>query len=90
VRLLPPLVFQAAADLVAAVACLACAVPIEWALFEPDADGAPPPLVRARLPSGTVHVPIGLELLRWWVMPLLPGEEPAPLSGWVERQFGRG
>ena len=41
---------------------------------------------RLEAKSGAVHIPIGLHILRWWVMPLKAGETPASLVEWVEDQ----
>lgn len=87
-RWLPPLVFQALADLVAAAAAVDVGAPIEWAVCEPGDDGlAPPPLVRARTRRGIVHLPLGLTLLRWWVMPLSPGERVDSIADWLGEQL---
>ena len=63
---------------------------VEWAPSEPDELGlTPPPLVRAYLDDAWVHIPLGLHLLRWCIMPLQPGEVVPPLSDWVLDQFGQ-
>jgi hypothetical protein len=89
VRLLPPLVFQALCDAVAVVAARALGKPIQWAESAPEEDGfVPPPLVRAKLSEGWVHVPVGLHLLRWCVMPLRRNERPESIVEWTVFQFG--
>ncbi|MFW6051868.1 MAG: hypothetical protein ACODAU_11880, partial [Myxococcota bacterium] len=87
-RWIPPQVFQALCDGVAVVAQVALGRRAEWALCEPDAHGlAPPPLVRVhRKDGGHEHVPLGLALLRWCIMPLQPGEHPDPLRAWATHQ----
>jgi hypothetical protein len=88
-RWIPPLVFQALCDAVAVIAHLDLGREVQWGCCEPGDDGlAPPPLLRMRHASGHVHVPVGLALLRWCIMPLRPGEAPDPLSAWVADQFG--
>ena len=82
-RWIPPACFRALCDAVAVVAARAGA-PIAWAEGEPDERGiAPPPLVRLGADDGAVHVPLGLELLRWCVMPRRQGETVPPLRAWV-------
>ena len=89
IRWIPPLLFQALCDFVGVVASRTHRRKVQWALAEPDEDDlAPPPLLRAELDDGWVHVPIGLHLLRWCVMPLRQGEDAAPLADWVADQFG--
>ncbi len=83
-RLLPPLVFQALCDAVATAAARALGARVEWAVAEPDEHGlASPPLVRVASGATHAHVPVGLELLRFAVMPLQPSESVPPLSDWV-------
>ncbi len=49
---------------------------------------APPPLIRITHPKQSpIHVPLGLELLRWCTMPLQPGEHPPTLTEWVKGSF---
>ena len=89
IRYLPPLVFQSLADLIGVIASQEFGRRVEWAPSEPDALGLfAPPLVRAALDDGWVHLPLGVHLLRWCVMPLREGEVPAPLTDWVLDQFG--
>jgi hypothetical protein len=89
IRWIPPLVFQALCDAVAVVARLDLGREVEWGCCEPGEDGlAPPPLVRVRHGQGHIHVPVGLALLRWCVMPLEAGEAPDSLSAWTVDQFG--
>lgn len=89
VRFIPPILFQTLCDAVGVVANRAYGRDVQWAPCEPDELGfAPPPLLRARLEDGYVHVPIGLHLLRWSVMPLAKGESPPTIADWVLDQFG--
>lgn len=88
IRFIPPLVFQALCDQVALAAQHAGAQ-VQWAECAPSEDGghAPPPLVRMRQGGAWAHVPLGLELLRWCVMPIQPGEEVPLLADWVTHTF---
>lgn len=89
VRWIPPAVFQALCDVVGVVASREFGRKVDWAASEPEEDGfAPPPLLRAKLPDGVVHIPIAEHLLRWSMMPLAEGELPPPLADWVADQFG--
>lgn len=89
IRWIPPLVFQAVCDAIGVIATKEHSRKIDWAPCDPDDDGlAPPPLLRARLPDGMVHIPIGEHVLRWSMMPLAEGEVPPPLSDWLLDQFG--
>lgn len=90
IRWIPPHVFQALCDAVAVVAQLDLGQQVQWAISEPDDQGlAPPPLIRVhKRDGGHEHVPLGLALLRWCVMPLQPGEHPDPVSAWAAHQFG--
>lgn len=92
VRWIPPLVFQALCDAAAVVAQLDLGRRLEWAPCEPEEQGlAPPPLIRVqRADGGHDHVPLGLAVLRWCVMPLQPGEQPDPLGAWLADQLGNG
>jgi hypothetical protein len=87
-RLLPQATFQAFCDAVAVVACEDARATVEWAESRPDDTGlAPPPLVRVRLAGGWVHLPLGLHLLRWCVMPRRSGEDVPPVSAWLRDQL---
>lgn len=89
IRWIPPAVFQALCDTVGVVASREFARRVDWAACEPDEDGiAPPPLLRAKLPDGVVHIPIAEHVLRWSMMPLADGEVPPPLGEWALDQFG--
>lgn len=89
IRWIPPMVFQALCDAVGVVASREFGRKVDWASCEPDDDGlAPPPLLRAKLPDGVVHVPIAEHVLRWSMMPLADGEIPPPLGDWAADQFG--
>jgi hypothetical protein len=87
-RLVPQATFQSFCDAVAVVACEAGRATVEWAESRPDEhDLAPPPLIRARLGGGWVHLPLGLHLLRWCVMPRRGGENVPPVSEWLRDQL---
>jgi hypothetical protein len=87
-RLVPQATFQAFCDAVAVVACEAGRATVEWAESRPDAqDLAPPPLVRVRLGGDWVHLPLGLHLLRWCVMPRRAGEDVPRVSEWLRDQL---
>jgi len=91
IRFIPPTLFQALCDAVAVVAVKDLGAEVQWAEAEVDADGlASPPMVRARVDGTWVHVPLGMHLLRWCVMPLRPGEDAPRVSAWVMDQFGSG
>jgi hypothetical protein len=40
-----------------------------------------------RAPAEHIHIPIGLHLVQWCLLPLQPGEEAASLADWVADQF---
>ncbi|MEO0323680.1 MAG: hypothetical protein AAF447_12040 [Myxococcota bacterium] len=88
-RWMPPLFFQALADAIGVIAVQEFGQKVQWAECQPDDEGvAPPPLVRSRGEGGSwEHVPLGLHLLRWCVMPLQAGERIPPLSEWMLDQF---
>ena len=89
VRWIPPVLFQTFCDAVGVVASREYGRDVQWAPSEPDELGfAPPPLLRAKIDEGFVHLPIGLHLLRWSVMPLAKGESPPTVADWVLDQFG--
>jgi hypothetical protein len=89
IRWIPPLVFQALCDAVAVVASVHHGAPVQWACCEPGPDDlASPPLLRAARDGSHVHIPVGLALLRWCIMPLKEGESPDTLAAWVADQFG--
>ncbi len=90
IRAIPPLVFQALCDMVGVVASREFGRRVDWAPCDPDEHGvAPPPLLRVSMPDGHVHIPLGLHLLRWCVMPVQAGEVVPKVSEWVLDQFGR-
>ena len=85
VRWIPPLVFQAVCDFLAVVARTVFDAPVAWAASEADEEhnAHTPPLVRI----GATHIPLGLHVLRWCIMPLQTGEVVPPLADWVSDQF---
>jgi len=90
VRWVEPMLFQALCDAAGVHAARVLGLPVQWAVSDADEDGmAPPPLLRTVSPSaGDVHVPVGMELLRWCVMPRTASEEVPPLSAWCRDRFG--
>ncbi len=87
IRWVPPLVFQGLADLIAVLANRE-GRRAQWAVCEPEEDGQhPAPLFRFPQDGGFVHVPIGVELLRWCVMPVHAGEEVPSLADWTRDAF---
>ncbi|MEM9072623.1 MAG: hypothetical protein AAGE52_29215 [Myxococcota bacterium] len=89
VRWIPPLCFQALADAIGVVAARQFGRNVHWAETRPDEHGvAPPPMIRVRGDEGWIHLPLGLELLRWCVMPRQPKEEIPPLREWLSDRIG--
>lgn len=88
-RMIPPALFQAFADAVAVAAHRTHGAEVEWAEVHRDEESLPdPPLVRARIAGEEwVHLPLGLHLLRWCVMPRDQGEEIPSVSEWLRDQF---
>lgn len=90
VRYIPPLVFQGLCDMIAVIANEELGRPVQWAETHPDEQGLrAPPVVRAKLDDGVVYIPLGQHVLRWCMMPLLPGESVPPLADWALDQFAR-
>ena len=89
VRWMPPLVFQALCDFLPVVASREFDASVSWAEAESLGEGyAHPPLVRVGGEGEEIHIPLGHHVLRWWMMPLMPGEEVPTLGAWVSDQFG--
>lgn len=93
IRWIPSLCFQALCDLVGILSTTSTRS-VDWASAAAPAEGSKaeiaetiPPLLRMREGSEEMHVPIGLELLRWCVMPKQPGEVIPPFSKWLESAF---
>ncbi len=88
IRWIPPMLFQALCDFIGVLGQTLFDRDIAWALCEPDGDFCTPPLLRLALASGKhIHIPIGLHLVQWCLLPLQPGEQPASLADWVADQF---
>ena len=88
IRWIPPMLFQALCDFIGVIGQTLFDRDIAWALCEPDGDFCTPPLLRLALASGKhIHIPIGLHLVQWCLLPLQPGEQPASLADWVADQF---
>lgn len=88
VRWIPPILFQALADFIGVVIQAEWQHGVEWALCEVDESGyAPPPLFRITRPDRQEHLPIGVHLLRWCIMPIMEGEEIPSLDEWLESEF---
>lgn len=89
IRWMPPLVFQAVCDFIPVVASSVYKARISWAQSEDLGDGfSHPPLLRVDDGGTGIHIPIGHHVLRWWMMPLFPGDEVPGIAAWVEDQFG--
>ncbi|MGB0678959.1 MAG: hypothetical protein ACPGUV_04800 [Polyangiales bacterium] len=84
-RWLPPRLFQALSDLIGTCAVRLHDLPLAWAEAQHDAAGrTTAPLLRRACADGrTVLLPVGLHLLRWWIMPRRPGEDIAPMHAWL-------
>lgn len=89
IRWIPAMLFQSLADFVGVIVQQVYKHKVEWALCEPEENGfGPPPLFRITRDDGTEeHLAIGLHLLRWCIMPILPGEEVPRLSAWLDSEF---
>lgn len=84
IRWLPPSISQGLADWCGVVLTREWGHEVQWAYCEPDEAGFhPPPLLRVAAPNGAIHLPIGLEIMRWWVMPLQKGEAPPAFIDWL-------
>lgn len=92
IRWIPPILFQAMCDFVGVVLSHHYKLQVEWAECTPEeGDYGPPPVFRVMRKDGDFqHLPIGLHLLRWCIMPILEGDEIPPLSEWMEFEFGAG
>lgn len=89
IRWIPPMLFQALCDMVAAVAAKEHGAQVQWAECAPEEGGfAPPPVIRAKGSGGWIHIPLGMHLLQWCVMPVMPGETIPSVSEWARDQFG--
>ncbi len=89
VRWMPPATFQALCDAVAVVAQTELGRTVQWGESQLEDDGlAPPPMIRLKDGAAFAHVPLGLDLMRWCVMPRGAGEEIPSLSAWARDRFG--
>lgn len=89
IRWIPPMLFQSLCDMVAAIAVKEHGAEVQWAECAPDEGGlAPPPVIRAKGKGDWVHIPIGMHLLRWCVMPVAEGESVPSIASWARDQFG--
>lgn len=89
IRWIPPTVLQALCDGVGVAASVDLGREVQWALCEPDDSGMPPPpMMRIARDRGYEHVPVGLALVRWCVIPKQPGEQVPSLADWIADQFG--
>ncbi|MEM9193465.1 MAG: hypothetical protein AAGF12_30100 [Myxococcota bacterium] len=87
IRFIPSLCFQGLCDMVGVLLDAMGRRPA-WAVSEEEDEGVfAPPLLRIQSGRSEVHLPIGLELLRWCVMPLQKGESVPSLSEWVQGSF---
>lgn len=91
IRWIPPILFQALCDFVGVVTAQLWKHNVEWALCEPD-EGVfcPPPVFRVTRSDNKKqeHLGIAQHLMRWCVMPILPGEEIPSIYEWLESEFG--
>lgn len=89
IRWIPALLFQSLCDFVGVIIQQVWGHKVEWSMCEPEDDGfGPPPVFRITKLDGDVeHLGIGLHLLRWCVMPILPNEEIPTLLEWMESEF---
>ncbi len=87
-RWIHPRLFQALCDAVAVVAATELGREVQWAASEVEEDGlARPPLIRVR--SGSwLHLPLGLHLLRWCVMPRSADETVPSIAAWLTDELG--
>ena len=89
VRWIPSATFQALCDAVAVVAQADLGRTVQWGESQIEDDGlAPPPMIRLKDGAAFAHVPLGLDLMRWCVMPRGAGEEIPSLSAWARDRFG--
>lgn len=87
-RWIPPRLFQALCDAVAVVAATELGREVQWATSDVEEDGlARPPLVRVRVREW-LHLPIGLHLLRWCVMPRSTEEQVPSIAEWLTDELG--
>ncbi|MEM6960300.1 MAG: hypothetical protein AAF355_14315 [Myxococcota bacterium] len=85
IRSLPAELFQASCDLVGLITELQFNRRTCWAeAAEMDNGLNPPPHLQIERGSAKMELPIGLVVLRWWIMPLAAGEKPACLAEWLE------
>jgi len=91
VRAIPPVLLQACADWVGVCVANELEREVAWAVSEPGLHGLPePPLLRLDdAKPGEEHFPIGLHLLRFWIMPRRRGEQAMKLSHWLRETFAR-
>lgn len=89
IRWMSPMAFQGLCDFIGVVIQQLYEVDVLWAVCEEDSFGmCPPPLLRVAWPDGRVeHLPLGLLVLRWCVMPIGSEEDVPPLSAWIEGEF---
>lgn len=88
-RWIPTLTFQALCDAIGVVASAEIGRDVQWAEAVPDDQGvAPPAMLRIASAEGWIHVDVGLEVMRWCVMPRRKGEEIPSLSEWLADRIG--
>ena len=84
IRWIPALTFQALCDAVGVVAAAEAGRDVQWAEAVPDDEGvASPPMIRVASDEGWIHLDLGVELMRWCVMPRREGEDIPSLSEWL-------
>lgn len=91
IRWIPPILFQALCDFIGVVTVQQWKHNVEWSLCEPE-DGhfCPPPIFRVTRSDNKrqEHLNIGQHLMRWCIMPILPGEEIPSVWEWLDSEFG--
>ena len=88
IRWLHPLVFQALCDFIGVLLTYDRKRDVSWGLCEEEEGGfIPPPVLRIGQPPDAQHLNIGLHILRWCVMPILPGEQVPALADWIQDEF---
>lgn len=88
-RWIPSLTFQALCDAIAVVAAAELGRDVQWGESVPDEHGvASPPMIRVASEEGWIHVDVGLEVMRWCVMPRRDGEDIPSLSEWLSDRIG--
>jgi hypothetical protein len=85
IRWIPCRCFQAICDYIGVLTLHQFNLPLQWGDSSPDESGfCAPPLLRWEDAAGDVqHLNLGVEFLRWSIMPLQPNESCPSLGDWV-------